>query len=172
MSILSLLGLARTPEPEHRPQTESARRIVAELDCLDPREARFIATFSYLLGRLARADLEVTDDETQEMERIVGGLAQLPEDRAALVVEIARHQTELFGGTENFLVAREFNEIATRQQKLRLLSCLFAVAAADGSISTVEDDEIRRIANELALPHSDFIAARRGYREHLAVLKR
>ena len=105
------------------------------------------------------------------MEAIVTGLAELPRPQAALVVEIASHQNELFGGTENFLVAREFNKIATRQQKLRLLECLFAVAAADGTVSTVEDDEIRRISNELCLTHADFIGVRSGFREHLAVLK-
>lgn len=172
MSLLRLLGLVRSPEPTSAlPQTESARRIVAELENLNHDQARYVAAFAYLLGRLARADLEISGEETDQMEAIVTGLAELPRPQAALVVEIASHQNELFGGTENFLVAREFNEIATRQQKLRLLECLFAVAAADGTVSTVEDDEIRRISNELCLTHADFIGARSGFREHLAVLK-
>lgn len=172
VSILRLLGLIRSREPTQAlPQTESAQRIVAELENLSPEQAHYVAAFAYLLGRLARADLEISRDETKQMERIVAGLAELPSQQAALVVEIASHQNELFGGTENFLVAREFNEIATREQKLRLLECLFAVAAADGSVSAVEDDEIRRIANQLCLTHADFIGARSGFREHLAVLK-
>lgn len=173
MSLLRRLGLLFGPEPDASPPlSRSARRIVDELDGLPLDQARYVATFAFLLGRLARADLEISADETEAMERIVAELAQLPRHHAALVVEIAKHQTEVFGGTENFLVAREFNQIATREQKLRLLECLFAVAAADGSVSGVEDDEIRRVANELCLAHADFIEVRRRYRTHLAVLKR
>jgi len=56
-----------------------------------------------------------------------------------LVVQIAKTQATLFGGTENFLVTQEFNRMATVEQKLSLLQCLFAVAAADKVISSVED---------------------------------
>jgi uncharacterized tellurite resistance protein B-like protein len=171
VSLLAFFGLGRSSEPQHQPTTASAKRIASELAHLDRDEARYVATFAYLLGRIARADLQITADESDEMRRILAGLAQLSLDQAEIVVEIVRNQAELFGGTENFLVAREFNEIATRQQKLNLLECLFAVAAADGSVSASEDDEIRRLANELCLPHGDFIAARRQYREHLAVLR-
>ena len=51
-----------------------------------------------------------------------------------------RRRAQLAGGTENFLVTREFKEIATREQCRELLDCLFAVSAADDSISGVEED--------------------------------
>jgi len=86
-------------------------------------------------------------------------------------VQIAKSQATLFGGTENFLVTEEFNKLATYEEKLSLLNCLFAVAAADESISGVEDREIRLIASELQLTHSDFINARLAYRQYLEVLK-
>jgi uncharacterized tellurite resistance protein B-like protein len=84
---------------------------------------------------------------------------------------MAKTQNILFGGTENFLVTREFNRIATREQKLALVDCLFAVAA-DDSISTVEENEISRICGELQLTHDDFISVRSAYREQLAVLRK
>jgi uncharacterized tellurite resistance protein B-like protein len=68
-------------------------------------------------------------------------------------------------------VAREFNKIATREQKLGLLDCLYAVSAADQSISTLEDNEIVRICAELQLPREEVVAARGRFREYLAVLK-
>jgi hypothetical protein len=46
------------------------------------------------------------------------------------------------------------------------------VCSADRSISTVEDNEIRKISTELKLSHEDFIAVRLNYRDHLAVLKK
>jgi len=62
--------------------------------------------------------------------------------------------------------------VATHAQKLELLDCLFAVSAADQSILTVEDNEVRRVASELKLEHSDYIGVRRKHLEHLNVLRR
>jgi uncharacterized tellurite resistance protein B-like protein len=138
---------------------------------MDPARARYIAAFAYLLSRVADADLNISPEETQAMERIVMERGGLPPEQAILVVQMAKTQNKLFGGTENFLVTREFNRIATREQKIALLHCLYAVSCADQSISNVEDHEIRNIASELLLTHQDFIDVRLAYREYLAVLK-
>ncbi len=95
----------------------------------------------------------------------------LTEEQAVIVVQIAKSQNILFGGTENFLVSREFNSLASHEQKLALLDCLFAVAAANRSISTVEDNEVSQIADELKIEHRDFISVRSRYRDYLAVLQ-
>jgi uncharacterized tellurite resistance protein B-like protein len=68
-------------------------------------------------------------------------------------------------------VTQEFNRMATVEQKLSLLQCLFAVAAADKVISSVEDREIRLINDELQLTHDQYISTRYNFREYLAVLK-
>jgi uncharacterized tellurite resistance protein B-like protein len=52
-----------------------------------------------------------------------------------------------------------------------LLQCLFAVAAADKVISSVEDREIRLVNDELQLTHDQYISTRYNFREYLAVLK-
>lgn len=152
-------------------ETATVRRIVQALERQDPEVARYVARFAYILGRVARADLDVSAEETGAMERIVVERGGLPEAQAVLVVQIAKSQNVLFGGTENYLVAREFASSATREQKLGLLECCFAVSASDREVSGVEDAEIRRIASELGLEHADFIAARSTYREYLSVLK-
>ena len=105
------------------------------------------------------------------MERIVMKEGSLSEELAPLVVQMAKTQNLLFGATENYLVTREFERIATREQKLALLECLFAVAAADDNITSDEDNVVKQISGELKLPHSDYIAARLRFKEHLAVLK-
>lgn len=61
--------------------------------------------------------------------------------------------------------------MANLEQKLALMDCLFAVAAADKVVSTVEEREIRLINDELLLTHDQFIAARFKFRQYLAVLK-
>ena len=174
-TILKFLGLRETTGGEGRSdsaQTETVRKIVDSLDSLEPDRARYVAAFAYNLSRVAHADMEISREETLEMERIVHELGGLPEEQAILVVQMAKTQALLFDGTENFLVTREYNRIATREQKLALLECLFAVSSADRSISTVEDNEVRKISRELQLEHADFIAARSAFREYLAVLKK
>lgn len=173
MGLLELFGLKDKPEPAVAgTASETVRQITERLDKMEPDRAKYIASFAYILGRAAHADLNFSEHETREMERIVQNVAGLPEEQAILVVQIAKTQHALFGSTENFVVTQEFNRLATRAQKLSLLNCLFAVSSSDRSISTVEDNEIRNISRELRLDHSDFIAARSAYKEHLEVLKK
>lgn len=171
MGILDFLGL--TPKPlASAGERDSVRKIVDRLDGLDPERARFVATFAFILSRVAHADLHVSAEETRSMERIVMDEAELPEEQAMIVIQMAKTQSLLFGGTDNFSVTKEFNKVATRRQKLGLLNCLFGVSAADDSISTVEDGVVRQIADELGLDHADYIAVRSRYRARLAVLKK
>jgi uncharacterized tellurite resistance protein B-like protein len=181
MSIAEFLHVLKTrlgdvqgrggSEGLNQDETESIRKIVRQLDNLEPERARYIAAFAYILSRVARADMEISDAETREMEHQVTGLSRLPAEQAVLVVQIAKTQATLFGGTENFLVTQEFNRMADVEQKLALLDCLFAVAAADKVISSVEEREIRLINDELQLTHDQFIGMRFKYREYLGVLK-
>jgi uncharacterized tellurite resistance protein B-like protein len=172
MSILKFLGLKEPAgAAADSPETETVRRIVKELDQLPAERARYLAAFAYLLSRAAGADLHISEEETRLMERIVGQEGGLPAEQALLVVQMAKTQNQLFGGTENFLVTREFERLATHEQKLALLECLFAVTAADENITSAEDKAVKQIASELKLEHADYIAARSRFKEHLAVLK-
>jgi hypothetical protein len=42
----------------------------------------------------------------------------LPEGQAIIVVQLAKTQNRLFGETENYLVAREFRNLSTHQEKI------------------------------------------------------
>jgi len=172
VSILKLLGLDRGDTTTPSAQTETVRTIAAALDRLDPERARYVAAFAYILSRVARADLHIKAEEVRAMERIVMDRTGLPEPQAALVVQIAKAQNILFGATENYLVTREFCRISEPKDRRQLLDCLFAVCAADGSVSTVEDNEISQVADELRVEHRDFIAIRSSYRDYLAVLQK
>ena len=178
MSVWKMLGLdpkkltsGGAQSAKSSAQTETVRKIVQALDTMEPDQARHLAAYAYLLSRVAFADQKITPEETQVMERLVMQKGQLPEEQAILVVQMAKTQSLLFSGTENFLVAREFGKITDHDQKLALLHCLYAVCAADKSISTVEDNEINKIARELKLSHQDFIGVRLNYRDQLAVFQ-
>jgi uncharacterized tellurite resistance protein B-like protein len=152
--------------------TDTVRRIVAELDKLDAGEARYLAAFAYVLSRVAGADLQISPVETATMVELVHRLGQLTEAQALLVVEIAKSQQRLFGGTEDFLVTREFREIATQEQRFHLLRCLFAVAVADASISSEEEAQLWQTAGELGFTRAEFTSIRREFSDRRSVLQR
>jgi uncharacterized tellurite resistance protein B-like protein len=178
MGILDLLGLGRAGAPSktdsesRHGDTETVRRIVGELDRLDRSRARFLAAFAYVLSRVAAADLDISTSEKDKMIEIVQHLGRIPEDQAVLVVAIATNQNQLFGGTEDYLVTREFRKIAVDEQRRELLDCLFAVSAADDTITGDEEEQIRQIASELGLSHEEYIKARRAYTDKRSVFKR
>jgi uncharacterized tellurite resistance protein B-like protein len=170
MSLLRFLGLGGTADSETH-DIEGVRTIVDALDTLEPDRARHLAAFAYILSRIAHVDQHVSRQETETIERVVAQEGRLPPAQAKLVVDIAKAQSVLFGGIEDFQVTREFATRATHEEKLALLHCLFAVSSADQTIAVIEDNEIRRITRELRIEHADYIAVRMAHRQHLGVLK-
>jgi uncharacterized tellurite resistance protein B-like protein len=167
MSLLRWLGLGGDPEPNDNRLGE----IEAALAAHGPERARYLACFAYILTRAAKADHHVSDEEARMMEQIVAERAGVDAEQAALIVRIAREAGHS-RGTDDYLIAREFERVASREEKLALLDCLFAIAAADSTILTLEDNEVRRVASELKLEHSDYIAVRQRHLAHLNVLRR
>jgi uncharacterized tellurite resistance protein B-like protein len=149
-------------------ETETVRRIAARLERLPAERARQLAAFAYVLARVANADLRITDTETDEMHRLVRERAGLSDEEAALAVEIAKSQARLLGGTENYVVTREFRELSTREERVKLLECLYAVAAADGTIDAAESVEIAKIAEELGFLREEANALRAPWRDKLS----
>jgi uncharacterized tellurite resistance protein B-like protein len=147
-------------------------RIARVLQALPPERARFVAAFAYHLGRIAHADHQLTDAELTSMRAIVARETGFTPELTSVVVDLVAQESLLFRGTEDYQVMREFDELASPEQKLALIRCLFAVSAADEHVVVSEDNEIRRIALALKVSHDDFVAARASVREHLAVLKR
>jgi uncharacterized tellurite resistance protein B-like protein len=172
MSLLRFLGIAKAAEAPTSGATKSVREIAARLERLPVETARHLAGFAYVLARVANADLDIAAAEADEIRRTVRMLAGLSADEADLVVEIARSQARLLGGTENYVVTREFRRNSTPIQRAQLLECLYAVTAADGTISSAESREIANVAEELGFTRAEANALRTRYREKLAEFQR
>lgn len=171
MPLKSLRSWLKVDTPE-QPEFAPLRETLEALDHLEPDRARYLAGFAYLLGRVAHADQHVSPEETRAMETLVREHGQISQDQAIVVVQLAKTASLLFGGTANFLVAREFSALATYDQKLALMRCLFAVSATDEAISTVEESEIHAIAKELRIDHPDLVALRVEHGRHLPGISR
>ncbi len=118
MSFWKWLGFGDDASDCERPaDTDTVRRIVDKLEGIPREEARYVAAFAYVLGRVAYADRDISDDETAMMSHLVEEYGGLDESRAELVVEIASDQNLVAGGTENYVVTRQLAEFSTREQR-------------------------------------------------------
>lgn len=169
MSVLSLFkrlfGGGRAPE---RDEPASLRRIAAEFEGTDPDRARFLAAFTYVLARVAHADLEVDADELRQMEQNLVQHGDLSESEARQAAQVAVGQAVELGGTHHYLVTRELRRMTEKPQRVRIMRCLLAVAASDESISSAESREIVSIGEELGFSRPEISSLRYEYREHLA----
>jgi hypothetical protein len=158
MSLLRFLGLGGAAGGER--ESDTIRRIAGELDHLPPEQAKYLASFAYVLARLANADLAIDATETAEMERIVHRIAGLSDAESALVVQIAVSQARNLGGTQDYLVTRQFKQITNREQR------------ADGTIRSEESAEIAKIGEELGFTRAEANSLRAEYRDKLAEFQR
>jgi uncharacterized tellurite resistance protein B-like protein len=175
MALRRFFGGARseTVERPTAPSTETVtiRRIVGELESLPAERARHLAGFAFILGRAANADMVITDDETALMERIVVEHGGIPEAQAVLVVEIAKQQERLFGGTEDFLVTRQWSDAATLEERMALLRCCFLIGAVDDTITADESAVLNEIGNELLLDAGTIAQVRGEFTDRYAAVK-
>ena len=163
-SLQAWLGISETSAA---PESAPLRELVNALDHLEPSRAQHLARFAYLLGRVALADEQITEEETRTMERLLAEHGGLPAEQAMLVVSLAKATHAMFGVTANFPITQEFTDSASYEERLALARCLFAVAASDARISTAEEAEVHRITNHLRIERPDLTAIRLQYRRAL-----
>ena len=151
--------------PDPAGDTATVRRIVAKLESMPPEQARLIASAAYTLARAANADLDISDEETAAIERELQSSEAIDEATAVLVTEMAKLQAKTVGGTEDYVVTREFKELADDAQRIAIVRACFAVMAANGTISAEETGTINEIADELDIDEDVLRSIRAEYHE-------
>ena len=148
--------------------TATVRRIVAKLEAMPPEQARLLAAAAYTLARAANADLDISDEETATIERELQTEGTIDEATAVLVTEMAKLQAKTVGGTEDYVVTREFKAISQPDLRLRVLRACFAISAASGTISAEETAVLNQIAEELDIEDAALNAIKADYHEQLS----
>ena len=151
--------------PDPAGDTATVRRIVAKLESMPTEQARLIASAAYTLARAANADLDISDEETAAIERELQSSEAIDEATAVLVTEIAKLQAKTVGGTEDYVVTREFKKLADDAQRIAIVRACFAVMAANGTISAEETGTINEIADELDIDADVLRSIRAEYHE-------
>jgi uncharacterized tellurite resistance protein B-like protein len=164
-------GASDRPFPTDPRDTETVRRIAGQLDALPVDRARYLAAFAYILTRAAAADMDISQAESQAIERLVADHGGLPEAQAVLVAQIARNQSLLYSGTEDYLVTRQFRELSSAEDRLALLRCCYLVGAADDTITAQESDTLQQIAKELDLDRDAVNGVRNEFAPKLAAIQ-
>lgn len=170
MSLLRFLGLGGTAANRDS-EPESLIEIERSLDALPPEEARLVAAFAYLLARIAGADLRTDADERTAMAERLASFGGVGNEQAKLLADTAVKVEALHGSTDDHLVARAFRDMTSDEERQRLLRCLYAVAAADETITTSEDNEIFDIATAIGVGRMDVIAIRSEWKQYLGSMK-
>jgi uncharacterized tellurite resistance protein B-like protein len=166
--LLSVLGLQadQPPSPEH----SFLAGVHRQLEKLGTDRVEYLAAFAGQLARVAMVDSVLSETEEKSIARLLQTHTVLKPRECQLVVQLMHHEAETLKGKHNHLLNRAFTRHASMQDKEQLVDSAYAVAAADEQISDAEDQEIRRIAAAILLPHKTLMDIRSRHREHLEIL--
>jgi uncharacterized tellurite resistance protein B-like protein len=170
LSLLRFLGLGGASKGRES-EPVSLAEIGAQLEALPAEEARFVAAFSYLLARIAGADLRTDDVERDSIASRLESFAEIDQNLAGILADTAIQAAVDHDASDDHLVARAFRDMSERPERIRLLRCLYAVAAADENISAVEDNEIYEVARSIGIDQTDVVALRMEFKKYLGALK-
>ena len=95
----------------------------------------------------------------------------LSDPQAVLVAEIAKSTARLIGGTEDYIVTREYRELSTPEERLALVRACYLVSAADDSITAGESSVLDEIARELDLEEPQVTTIRAEFGDRFSALQ-
>lgn len=111
-----------------------------------------------LMAKIAITDRRITMEESQIIINALQANWGVDANSATLVAEVA--MSEISKDLDYYRITREFFNCTTAEERKQFLYVLFAVAAADGRITSAESEGIRRMARSLQLRQSTFIHAK------------
>jgi len=137
----------------------------------DEGEIKRITSVAGLLGKVAYADMNISEVEQQHIRQVLETHLHLSSQAAHKILKLlGEHRAQLYS-IEDFIYLRMVNTLFDKEEKLRLLSTLFTIAAADNSVSAAEDAVLWSIAKGLKLSHREFVSVRAEFKDQLDVLK-
>ncbi len=120
-----------------------------------PLEHRLQLACAALMVEVMHADDTVSTLEKNKIQRLLERKFQLSEKEISSLLELA--EEEKHDATDYFEFTSLLNRHFTREQKITLIEDLWALAFVDKELDKYEEHLIRRLADLLHVPHSEFI---------------
>ena len=111
-----------------------------------------------LLVETARSDFTEDSEELAKLSQLLATALKLGENDVKKLVSAAQESVE--AATSLYEYTRIINDHCSADQKLRLISAMWAVAYADGNMDKYEEHLIRQVAELTYVPHSDYIQSK------------
>jgi len=111
-----------------------------------------------LLIELSRADYQREPEEQAAIEAALKKGFDLDDAQLATLIDLAEQENQ--DATSLYQFTNLIKDEYSAEQRFELVKMLWQVAIADGEISKYEDHLIRKIADLIYLPHSQFIKAK------------
>ncbi len=121
-------------------------------------EYRFHLAAAVMLWEVAKSDHQVEEAEILHLEQVLREQWRLDDQALAELMEVASREADLSASLHEQVAV--VNRGFSQQQKYDLLRGLWQVACSDGRVHHYEEHLVRRIADLLYIPHSEFIRAK------------
>ena len=128
------------------------------------------ACLAGMLARIAYVDFDLDPNEKDRIKKALEEVVELSSVEAEVITSVTIAHIKELSGLENHCYSHPISEKLSVQQRYKIVELLFTIAAADGSVSEQESEEIRTITKSLLLVHKHFIAARAKVMDKLACL--
>ncbi len=122
------------------------------------QEHRLRLACAALLIEVARADYEVTAEEMAVISRAVRKTFGLSAAETVELIQLAEEEAE--GASSYHEFTSLINDNYSKAQKIQLLERLWEVVFADAEMEKYEEYLVRKLADLLYVPHSQFIATK------------
>ncbi|ARN75292.1 TerB family tellurite resistance protein [Oceanicoccus sagamiensis] len=124
----------------------------------DDQQCKIQLAAAALLIELSRADYQREPEEQAAIEAALKKTFDLSDGQLAELVDLAEQENQ--DATSLYQFTNLIKDDYSNEQRFELVKMLWQVAIADGEISKYEDHLIRKIADLIYLPHSQFIKAK------------
>lgn len=137
-------------QPLREAVSEDTSRMLSLLEKHDPNASSYLANFAFALARVAYADSEMSNQEREAMRRILHEVAKLETSEVEFIMELSMMQKRARSGLSDGLASTFFDKARSEH----FIQSLYAIARADGNVSTEEIIEIETIAAEFGITDS------------------
>ena len=111
-----------------------------------------------LLVEVAMADHQFSEVELRNLGIILERKFSLSQNELAELINLAKSETNHATSLHQF--TQLINHNCTTEEKFKLMKAMWEMAYADGELDKYEDYIIRKVADLIYVPHTEFIRAK------------